>query len=198
MAAELIPSPSAERRASAGSISRPGTSRCRAAISALASDSTVTAASGVQTINTPIAGSFALLKDGPGTVVLGAVNTYTGLTTIENGVLQLGNATALENTNVDVDVNNGLNINSLNARSEVSAAAAMSTSPIKPSPSAMIIRTAEYAGALSGTGEVIKIGTGIWTLDNPNSYSGWTILRGGEISVSSRFQPRRIQRRTQF
>ena len=81
----------------------------------LASDSTFTAASGVQTINTPIAGSFAVIKDGPGTVVLAAINTYSGITTIEQGVVQLANANALYNTNVDVDVNDGLNINSLNA-----------------------------------------------------------------------------------
>jgi autotransporter-associated beta strand protein len=151
----------------------------------LASDSTFTAASGVQTINTPIAGSFAFLKDGPGTVVLGAVNTYTGITTIEAGVLQLSNASALDFTNVDVDVNNGLNINSLNA----SLGNLSGSGNVNISNQTLTVGndnlSAEYAGNLSGTGEVIKIGTGIWTLDNPNSYSGGTILRGGEISVTA-------------
>jgi len=152
---------------------------------ALASDSTFTAASGVQTINTPIAGSFAFIKDGPGTVVLGAINTYTGITTIEQGVVQLGNAYALDSTNVDVDVNNGLDINSLNA----SLGGLSGSGNVNISTQTLTVgndnQPAEYAGQISGTGEVVKIGSGIWTLDEPNAYSGGTVLRGGEISVSA-------------
>jgi len=151
----------------------------------LASDSTFTAASGVQTINTPIAGSFAFIKDGPGTVVLGAVNTCTGITTIEQGVLQLGNALALENTNVDVDVNNGLNINSLNP----TLGGLSGSGNVNIGNQTLTVgndnEAAEYAGQISGTGEVIKLGSGIWTLDGPNTYSGGTLLSGGEISVAS-------------
>jgi autotransporter-associated beta strand protein len=151
----------------------------------LASDSTFTAEGGVQTINTPIAGSFAFLKDGPGTVVLGGVNTYTGITTIEQGVLQLTNAVALENTNVDVDVNDGLNINSLNA----TLGGLSGSGNVNIGNQTLTVgfdnQNAEYAGVLSGTGEVTKVGVGIWTLDGANTYSGWTVLRGGEISVSS-------------
>ncbi|MGA2442122.1 MAG: autotransporter-associated beta strand repeat-containing protein, partial [Tepidisphaeraceae bacterium] len=151
----------------------------------LASDSTFTAASGVQTINTPIAGAFAFVKDGPGTVVLGAINTYTGITTIEQGVVQLGNAYALDFTNVDVDVNNGLDINSLNA----SLGGLSGSGNVNISTQTLTVgndnQPAEYAGQISGAGEVTKIGTGIWTLDGPNAYSGGTVLRGGEISVSA-------------
>ena len=151
----------------------------------LASDSTFTAVSGVQTINTPIAGSFAVIKDGPGTVVLGATNTYTGITTIEQGIVQLANANALQSTNVDVDVDNGLNINSLNA----SLGGLSGTGNINTSNQTLTVgndnQAAEYAGVLSGMGGVIKIGSGIWTLDGPNSYFGGTILRGGEISVAA-------------
>jgi autotransporter-associated beta strand protein len=151
----------------------------------LASDSTFTAASGVQTINTPIAGSFAFIKDGPGTVVLGAINTYTGITTIEQGVVQLGNADALDVTNVDVDVNDGLNINSLNA----SLGGLSGSGNVNISSQTLTVgndnQPAEYAGQISGTGEVTKIGAGIWTLDGPNTYSGGTLLQGGEISVAS-------------
>ncbi len=151
----------------------------------LASDSTVTAASGVQTINTPISGSFALLKDGPGTVVLGAVNTYTGLTTIENGVLQLGNANALENTNVDVDVNNGLNINSMNA----SIGGLSGSGNVNIGSQTLTVgndnEPAIYAGQLSGSGEVIKIGTGSWTLGGPSNYFGGTNLNNGTLIASN-------------
>jgi autotransporter-associated beta strand protein len=151
----------------------------------LASDSTVTAASGVQTINTPISGSFALLKDGPGTVVLGAVNTYTGLTTIENGVLQLGNAFALENTNVDVDVNNGLNLNSMSAL----IGGLSGSGNVNIGSQNLIVgndnEPAVYAGQISGSGEVVKNGTGSWTLGGPSNYSGGTNLNNGVLIVSN-------------
>jgi autotransporter-associated beta strand protein len=151
----------------------------------LASDSTFTAASGVQTINTPIAGSFAFIKDGPGTVVLGAVNTYTGITTIEQGVVQLGNAYALDFTNVDVDVNNGLNINSLNP----SLGGLSGSGNLNIGNQTLTVgndnKPAEYAGQISGTGEVVKIGTGIWTLDGPSNYSGGTNVNGGTLVVSN-------------
>jgi autotransporter-associated beta strand protein len=150
----------------------------------LASDSTFTAASGVHTINTPISGSFAFIKDGPGTVVLGAINTYTGITTIEQGVLQLGNAFALQSTNVDVDVNNGLDINSLNA----SLGGLSGSGSVNISNQTLTVdndnQPAEFAGVLSGTGQVIKAGAGVWTLDGPNTFAGGILLRGGETSVA--------------
>ncbi|MBT8517449.1 hypothetical protein G6706_09590, partial [Polynucleobacter paneuropaeus] len=40
-------------------------------------------------------GSAGLIKEGTGTLVLGAANTYTGTTTITNGSLQLGSANAI-------------------------------------------------------------------------------------------------------
>jgi autotransporter-associated beta strand protein len=151
----------------------------------LASDSTITAAGGIQTINTPISGSFAILKDGAGTVVFGGANTYTGITSIEAGVLQLTNALALQSTNVDVNVDNGLNINGLNATLGGLSGSGDVNIGIQTLTVGNDNQNAEYAGMLSGTGQVIKIGSGIWTLDGPNSYTGGTLLRGGEVSVSS-------------
>jgi autotransporter-associated beta strand protein len=151
----------------------------------LASDSYITAASGTQTINTPISGAFALLINGAGTVVLGGANTYSGITSVESGVLQLTNPIGLENTNVDVNVNNGLDVIGVNA----TLGGLSGSGNINVGNQTLTVgndnQAAEYAGSLSGTGEVVKIGTGIWTLDSANSYSGGTVLRGGEISVSS-------------
>jgi autotransporter-associated beta strand protein len=151
----------------------------------LTSDSYITVAAGNQIINTPIAGSFALLKDGAGTVTLGASNTYTGITSIEAGVVQLANAVALQNTSVDVNVDNGLNVNGLNATLgglSGSGAVNFGTQTLTVGNNN---QNAEYAGVLSGTGTVIKNGSGIWTLDAANTWSGSTILRGGELSVSA-------------
>ena len=150
----------------------------------LASDSTLTAAGGVQTINTPISGAFALVKDGPGTIVLGAANTYTGTTSIEQGTLQLANALALQSTSVDVNVNDGLDINALNP----SLGGLSGSGNVNISHQSLTVglngQSAEYAGVLNGTGQVIKVGAGVWTLDSANTFSGGLVLRGGEISVA--------------
>ncbi|HEY1921479.1 MAG TPA: autotransporter-associated beta strand repeat-containing protein, partial [Tepidisphaeraceae bacterium] len=152
---------------------------------ALASDSTITAASGTQTINTPISGAFAILKDGAGTVIFGGANTYTGITSIEAGVLQLGTALALRNTNVDVNVDNGLNVNGFNA----TLGGLSGSGNVNLGSQTLTVgydnQNAEYAGVLSGTGQITKLGLGIWTLDAANTFSGGMVISGGEVSVSA-------------
>src|SRR6185369_6946387 len=52
-----------------------------------------------------VAGS--IVKGGPGTLTLSAANNYTGLTTINAGVLTISNATALGSTAAGTIVNSG-------------------------------------------------------------------------------------------
>ncbi len=61
------------------------------------------------TINSIIAnrnGASTLTKAGPGTLVLGATNTYTGTTYVEGGILKLGVNNAINTTN-SVQVSGG-------------------------------------------------------------------------------------------
>ena len=61
-----------------------------------------------------IGGTIGLGKFGGGTVTLSDSNTYTGLTTIASGTLQLGNAAALQDSTV-VPSGGILNINGYSA-----------------------------------------------------------------------------------
>ena len=56
-------------------------------------------------------GSPGLTVSGAGAIFLGAANTFTGNTTITSGLITLGNGLALQNSTVEIDVDNGLNFN---------------------------------------------------------------------------------------
>jgi autotransporter-associated beta strand protein len=59
------------------------------------------------TISVKIAGSGALTKTGAGTATLSGANTYTGATSVTQGTLSLGSASALGNT-ASVTINGGM------------------------------------------------------------------------------------------
>ena len=101
-----------------------------------------------------------LTKSGPGTVILSTANTYTGLTTVSAGTLQLGDGT--NNGSVAGDIVN-------NATLAFNVAA--STSPT-------------YGGAISGSGALTKTGAGTLTLSGANSYHGETTVGVGTLSLA--------------
>jgi outer membrane autotransporter protein len=53
---------------------------------------------GAGIFNNPLTGGLAVIQNGSGTTVLGGVNTYTGNTTIDSGVLQITASANLANT----------------------------------------------------------------------------------------------------
>ena len=59
------------------------------------------------TYNGIIAGTGGLTKAGPGTLILGGANTYTGTTTVSNNVLRITNASALGANTAGTTVNSG-------------------------------------------------------------------------------------------
>ena len=99
------------------------------------------------------ANTATLTLAGSGTVVLTASNSYTGLTTINAGALQLGNGTT--NGSVSGDIVN-------NASLIVANGTALS-----------------YGGNITGSGGVILEGAGAVTLCGANGYSGGTTIDGG-------------------
>ncbi|HEY5706093.1 MAG TPA: autotransporter domain-containing protein [Terrimicrobiaceae bacterium] len=102
-----------------------------------------------------ISGTGSVQQNGMGTTVLVGNNTYTGLTTINAGTLQLGNGGTTGSIAGNV-VNNG--ILAFNRSGSFT-----------------------FGGAISGAGSVLLSGPGTTVLTGNNTYSGGTVIAAGSI-----------------
>ena len=129
----------------------------------------------------------ALIKDGASTQVLSGANTYTGSTTISNGILQANHATAL---------GNGGNITFGGGTLQFGSALNNTTvawgAQIKNSTTAAIkldtnSQTVTLSGTIpsSNTQGLTKIGDGTMTVGSSQSYVGPTVINGGTLRLSS-------------
>ncbi len=153
------------------------------------------------------AGSFSLVKTGAGTLVLSGANTYTGSTTVNGGVLQagiasvanvsgpFGNNSAIIMGNVagailDISLTT-TRIGSLTGGGTTGGNVVLGASTLvvgedNTSPGA-------YAGVISGTGDLVKLGSGTLTLSGVNTYTGSavsnpsrnTTIRAGTLVVAA-------------
>lgn len=138
-------------------------------------------------INTPITGAGALTKGSVGTLTLGAANTFTGDTRVNDGMLILQHPNALQNSTVDMNTNdNGtLNLNNQNAvlgglsggRALSLAAGAVTVGNNNASTT--------YSGVLSGSGPLTKTGTGALTLTGANTFTGPLLASQGFLVVGN-------------
>ena len=106
-----------------------------------------------------ISGTGTLAKLGDGTLTLSGANTFTGLATIQSGTLSIGNGSTTGSVAAGI-VNHG--VLAFN-RSDPSG----------------------YAGSVSGTGSLLKLGTGTLTLSGSSSYSGGTTVSDGTLAVAA-------------
>jgi fibronectin-binding autotransporter adhesin len=134
----------------------------------ISSTSVLTVNNSSATISSVLSGSLAALtKSGSGTLLLTGASTYTGVTTISGGTLQIGNGgtTGSLSTSSSI-VNNGvLSFNRSNT----------------------ITQTVEFAQAITGTGSLIKNGAGTLALggSSVNSYTGGTIVNAGIVAFGN-------------
>ncbi len=107
------------------------------------------------------AGVLSLTKSGAGTQTLTGASTYTGSTSISEGVLQLGanGATGSIVSNVITSGTGALAFNRSNAYT--------------------------FSNTISGSGQVFQVGSGTTTLSAENSYSGGTTITAGGLIVTS-------------
>ncbi|EEC6260170.1 TPA: autotransporter-associated beta strand repeat-containing protein [Salmonella enterica] len=97
----------------------------------------------------------SLIKQGAGTLILNAENTYTGGTTISGGTLVASNVEALGTGDVTNDAVLELNTGG------------------------------DFDNAISGSGQVVKSGDETLTLSGSNTYTGGTLISGGTLVASN-------------
>jgi filamentous hemagglutinin family protein len=118
------------------------------------------AGGGEVTVAKTISGTGAIEQAGSGKTILTANNTYSGPTTISDGILQIGNG----GTSGQIGTGNITN----------------DTSLIINRSNAVTI-----GSVISGSGSLTQAGTGTLTLSGTNTYSGKTSILAGTLSIGS-------------
>ena len=107
-------------------------------------------------LNNVVSGAGSLIKDGAGTVVINASNTFSGGTAINGGRLGLNFGDGLGTGGVTINSGAELGIGNV-----------------------------AVANTLTGTGRVVKTASGTGTLSGNNTYSGGTDIQGGNLNVAN-------------
>ena len=139
-------------------------------------------------------GTLNLVKMGSGMQTLSGANTFAGNTTVNGGTLQLGNANAVQNTAVAVNVNGGLTFVAGIGTFNVGSLGGSGNIVLQDSSSAQGAVALNvggnnyytyYSGNISGSGSLTKNGAGTMNLSGTNSYSGGTTINSGAIVFNS-------------
>jgi len=146
--------------------------------------------------NGPTTSITSLAKSGTGTWTLSGANTYSGTTTVNDGVLRMAGAGLLGNGSGALTLNNAGQLD-LNGTSQTvgnlnGSAATTITNNATGTTSTLTIGNANGTGTFSGlltngtgTFALTKIGTGTITLSGANSYGGLTTINGGILSITN-------------
>jgi autotransporter-associated beta strand protein len=129
------------------------------------------------------AGSWRLRLNGAGTLVLAAAQAYSGGTTVDAGLLQLGAAGSLASGG-NLTVNGGtFDLNghdqTVGDLSGTGGAIALGSDVL----TAGTAKTAAFAGAISGSGLFVKTGAGTLTLTGASNYTGGTVILDGTLQL---------------
>ena len=112
-----------------------------------------------------ISGTGSFIQAGSGTTTLTAANSYTGVTTISAGFLQLGNGGTTGSLSASSTITNNANL-TINRSNTVTQGTDFSSA------------------AITGTGSFTQSGSGTTILTAANSYSGSTTVNAGNLSVN--------------
>ena len=138
-----------------------------------------------QTLNVTgtISGTGSLRKEGAGTLVLSAANTYVGSTVIMAGTLQTAGGAALPDASaVRIEAAGTLQLGANEGIGSLSGSGAVNLQSYTLSVGYANTGTV-FAGSISGTGGLTKVGAGTLTLTGASTYSGTTVITQGALII---------------
>ncbi|NKC04987.1 hypothetical protein HED55_22855 [Ochrobactrum haematophilum] len=129
-----------------------------------------------------ITGTGSVKKSGVGTLILGGANTYSGTTNIDGGILRAGSVNTFSTNSAHVVFGSGVldlndfnqGIGSLAGSGTVGLGSATLTTGADNSDTS-------FSGLIQGTGQLIKTGTGTFTLTGNNIHTGGTAISAGTL-----------------
>jgi fibronectin-binding autotransporter adhesin len=139
-----------------------------------------------QLINQSGGPAAALTKAGAGTMVLSGTNLYTGGTTINAGSLTVAGGNALVDSSAVTLANTAGAVLTLNANETIGTlnGGGAAGGNVALGANTLTVSDGTFAGAISGTGSLTKVGAGTLGLSGTNTYTGSTNVNGGILQVS--------------
>jgi autotransporter-associated beta strand protein len=152
---------------------------------ALGADGATLNTGAATTLSGDISGAGGLSQTGTGTLTLSGTNTFAGPLTIDSGTLVLqGGAAGGDSTAVVVN-SNGTTAGTLQVddAETIGSLAGTGSAILNADLTTGGDNTnTTFAGVVSGTGGLVKNGTGTFTLAGANTYSGGTSVNGGILA----------------
>ena len=126
-----------------------------------------------------------LTKQGNGTLVLSNANTYTGATTINGGIVRLvgGNNRLPASTALTLASGVGALLDMNGQDQTLAALYGGSGSTVALGGATLTVGSGQHYGTISGTGNLVKQGSGDMFLEGTNSYSSSTTINAGCLLV---------------